>query len=144
MKSNQKGITLSALVITIIVLLILSGITIAALSGDNGILKRAAQAKYMQQIGETKDLISMKVYEAATEFYNEKYVNGEASENTIGAAIKDALTTAAGDGSFPSATVTVTETEITIAPKADSTKTTKATFDGTTTGSISDWSEPGT
>ena len=38
-KSN-KGITLIALVITIIVLLILAGVTIAALSGDNGILKR--------------------------------------------------------------------------------------------------------
>ena len=43
-KSN-KGITLIALVITIIVLLILAGVTIAALSGDNGILKRAAEAK---------------------------------------------------------------------------------------------------
>ena len=32
---NTKGITLIALVITIIVLLILAGVTIAALSGDN-------------------------------------------------------------------------------------------------------------
>ena len=38
MKNNQRGITLVALVITIIVLLILAGVTIAALSGDNGIL----------------------------------------------------------------------------------------------------------
>lgn len=37
MKSNSKGITLIALVITIIVLLILAGITIATLTGDNGI-----------------------------------------------------------------------------------------------------------
>ena len=44
-KRNARGITLIALVITIIVLLILAGITIAALSGDNGILKRAAEAK---------------------------------------------------------------------------------------------------
>ena len=44
-KKNTRGITLIALVITIIVLLILAGITIAALSGDNGILKRAAEAK---------------------------------------------------------------------------------------------------
>ena len=42
---GNKGITLIALVITIIVLLILAGVTIAALSGDNGILKRAAEAK---------------------------------------------------------------------------------------------------
>ena len=42
---GNKGITLIALVITIIVLLILAGVTIAALSGDNGILKRATEAK---------------------------------------------------------------------------------------------------
>ena len=33
---NQKGITLIALVITIIVLLILAGVTIAMLTGENG------------------------------------------------------------------------------------------------------------
>ena len=42
---SNKGITLIALVITIIVLLILAAVTINALSGDNGILKRASQAK---------------------------------------------------------------------------------------------------
>ena len=44
-KKNARGITLIALVITIIVLLILAGVTINALSGENGILKRATQAK---------------------------------------------------------------------------------------------------
>ena len=42
---KQKGITLIALVITVIVLLILAAVTINALSGDNGILKRATEAK---------------------------------------------------------------------------------------------------
>ena len=42
---KQGGITLIALVITIIVLLILAAVTINALSGDNGILKRATEAK---------------------------------------------------------------------------------------------------
>ena len=47
MKSFRKnqGITLIALVITVIVLLILAGVTIATLTGDNGILKRAQEAK---------------------------------------------------------------------------------------------------
>lgn len=47
MKSFRKnqGITLIALVITVIVLLILAGITIATLTGDNGILTRAQEAK---------------------------------------------------------------------------------------------------
>ena len=48
-KRNSKGITLIALVITIIVLLILAGVTIAALSGDNGILTRAKEAKEKTQ-----------------------------------------------------------------------------------------------
>ena len=43
--SKNKGITLVALVITIIVLLILAGITITGIIGDNGILTRATVAK---------------------------------------------------------------------------------------------------
>ena len=42
---KQTGITLIALVITIIVLLILAGVSIATLTGNNGILKQANQAK---------------------------------------------------------------------------------------------------
>ena len=42
---NQKGITLIALVITIIVLLILAGVSIAMLTGQNGILNQAQNAK---------------------------------------------------------------------------------------------------
>ncbi len=44
-KENSKGITLIALVITIIVLLILAAVTIATLTGENGILTKANQAK---------------------------------------------------------------------------------------------------
>lgn len=42
---KQNGITLIALVITIIVLLILAGVSIAMLTGDNGILTKAGTAK---------------------------------------------------------------------------------------------------
>lgn len=42
---KENGITLIALVITIIILLILAGVTISALSGENGILTRAVEAK---------------------------------------------------------------------------------------------------
>ena len=45
MQKNSKGITLIALVITIILLLILAGVTIATLTGDNGILTQAGNAK---------------------------------------------------------------------------------------------------
>lgn len=44
-KKETKGITLIALVITIIILLILAGISIAMLTGENGILKKAQESK---------------------------------------------------------------------------------------------------
>lgn len=43
-ETKEKGITLIALIITIIVLLILAGVTIATLTGDNGILIKATEA----------------------------------------------------------------------------------------------------
>ena len=46
---SPKGITLIALVITIIVLLILAGVSIAMLTGDNGILTQAQNAKNRKQ-----------------------------------------------------------------------------------------------
>ncbi len=45
LKKNNKGITLIALVITIIVLLILAGISIATLTGENGVITKANSAK---------------------------------------------------------------------------------------------------
>ena len=45
MKNNNKGITLIALVVTIIVLLILAGVSIAMLTGENGILTNARTAQ---------------------------------------------------------------------------------------------------
>ncbi len=56
---QKKGITLIALVVTIIVLLILAGISITMLSGNNGILNRATEAKMETiagQVQEEKDL----------------------------------------------------------------------------------------
>ena len=44
-KGRNKGITLVALVVTIVVLLILAGVTITMLVGDNGIIARAREAK---------------------------------------------------------------------------------------------------
>lgn len=56
---KNKGITLIALVITIIVLLILAGITIASLSGNNGILTRAADAKEKTNKEQTEEIIKI-------------------------------------------------------------------------------------
>ena len=58
---QKKGITLIALVITIIVLLILAGISIAMLSGDNGILQKATDAKQISERAETKEQAQMDI-----------------------------------------------------------------------------------
>lgn len=58
-KCKQKGITLIALVITIIVLIILAGVTVATLTGENGILKNATKAKEETESTSTQEKISM-------------------------------------------------------------------------------------
>ena len=58
----QKGITLIALVVTIIILLILAAVTIAALSGDNGILSNAAGAKQETEKAEILEQIRLDIY----------------------------------------------------------------------------------
>ncbi len=50
-KKSSKGITLIALVITIIVLLILAGVSTAMLTGDNGILTQATESKKANTVG---------------------------------------------------------------------------------------------
>ena len=54
-KNHTKGITLIALVITIIVLLILAGVSIAMLTGDNGILTQAKLAKERTEEAKRKE-----------------------------------------------------------------------------------------
>ena len=62
MRNNKKrsnGITLIALVVTIIVLLILAGISIQMLTGDNGILTRAGEAKDTTDEAQIKEKIRL-------------------------------------------------------------------------------------
>ena len=61
MLKNNKGITLIALVITIIVLLILAGVSIAMLTGDNGILNQADNAQTATREADIKEAISLAV-----------------------------------------------------------------------------------
>ena len=56
---RNKGITLIALVITIIVLLILAAVSIATLTGENGILTRANDSKTQTEIGEEEEAIRL-------------------------------------------------------------------------------------
>ena len=59
--TNNKGITLIALVITIIVLLILAGVSIAMLTGQNGILTQANNAGTQTREADIKEAIALAV-----------------------------------------------------------------------------------
>ena len=58
---GRNGITLIALVITIIVLLILAGVTIASITGENGILSKATQASQKTTQEKEREEIKMAV-----------------------------------------------------------------------------------
>jgi len=58
-KKRQKGITLIALVVTIVVLLILAGITISLVFGSNGVIQKAQDSKEQTKIGEMREKLEM-------------------------------------------------------------------------------------
>lgn len=55
MLKGQKGITLVALVVTIIVLIILAGVSIALVLGDNGIINKAKEGKTNYALGANEE-----------------------------------------------------------------------------------------
>ena len=61
MNKKNNGITLIALVITIIVLLILAGVTIATLTGENGILTRASEASEQTKKANIEEQVKLAV-----------------------------------------------------------------------------------
>ncbi|MBO4292852.1 MAG: hypothetical protein J5881_00445 [Clostridia bacterium] len=81
--SNKKtsGITLIALVITIIVLLIIAGITINAITGSESAPAKANEAEQKNDIGIAKDQISLTAVNTKTEAYETAYV-GEGISST--------------------------------------------------------------
>ena len=83
MLKNNKGITLIALVITIIVLLILAGVSIALVTGDNGLLKQATRAGAETQVAEAREMAIMDVNALIAQYYEERYVNKQASGTTL-------------------------------------------------------------
>ena len=107
MFKKESGITLIALVITIIVLLILAGVTIAMLTGENGLLSRATSTKEASDIGTAKELISLHVNNKMSEYYEKKYVLETATAtDTLEKAATDGITAAQADNSWP-ANVTI-------------------------------------
>ena len=77
---KENGITLIALVVTIIVLLILAGITINLAMGSNGLIQKSKAAKEQTEIGKEKEIIAL-AYNSAL---SKKVSNGGLIEVTAG------------------------------------------------------------
>ncbi len=138
MKKNQNGITLIALVITIIVLLILAGVSIAMLTGENGILKQAVRAGDETKLAEQKEQVTIAINALTSEFYEKKYVeqNTTISSTGLGSYVLTGL------GSYPglSSFVDVDTTAKTVTTKAtdENGKKAIATYD-TSTATLGAW-----
>ena len=151
-KSGNKGITLIALVITIIVLLILAGITINALTGSDSAPAKANEAKQKNDIGTVKDEIAVIAQNAHLEAYDDIYVKNNstvsstAATTTVGQRVINAVlehfggtargTSNANDTLTATATKGLVDVSISQA-KDGNAEITLATRDFTQTGSIS-------
>ena len=79
-KNNQKGITLIALIVTIIVLLILAGISISMLTGQNGILNRASEAKEKTEVAGEEELRKLTQMQAAMNIEDTTHTDNSTGE----------------------------------------------------------------
>lgn len=129
---KQEGITLIALVITIIVLLILAGVTIAMLTGENGLLTRASGSTAVQQVATGKDYVSLAVQEGITVYYENKYSDstGATSYANVKAAIDAKLTAAASAADTNVYTIDTTNTKVIAANDSNIYSTYTITNDG--------------
>ena len=90
---SKKGITLVALVVTIVVLLILAGVSINAVLGDNGIIKKANQAASVTKEAEVKEAINRTILEFyLTDDYEtlEDFLKAKVTEGKIDSVTKNA------------------------------------------------------
>ncbi len=102
----QKGITLIALVITIIVLLILAGVSIATLTGDNGILTKAQTAKTKTEKASEEEQIQLAALNAAM---NTKKYDYEVEDGKVPIPAGFAPTQIEGQNSIKDGVVVVDE-----------------------------------
>ena len=98
---NSEGITLVALVITIVILLILAGISISTLT-NTGIFEKAQDAKKKSLEADEKEKISISVTEAQLGNKGYQELTAENLQSSISSSFKDKTTNVIsnGDGSF--------------------------------------------
>lgn len=138
---NNKGITLIALVITIIVLLILAGISIAMLTGENGLLNKASGAGAETKLSEAKEYVMLEANTLYTEYYEKKYNSNSApTQPTAEAYVAANLSTKLTDQDSKKYVQSCTDAEhIVLVPKDANGKQVNGSYD-TTSGTFS-WTE---
>ena len=77
MKNKTRGITLIALVVTIVVLLILAAVSISMLGGENGIITQAQNAKLESRAGEVEERVNLWKSEKISSKYTNATVKTE-------------------------------------------------------------------
>lgn len=92
---NEKGITLIALVITIIVLLILAGVSIAMLTGDNGLLTKSKESAAASAVAGAKDEIALEFQDQMTENLQNRYTPGANVSDVTAKTVVDGMTESA-------------------------------------------------
>lgn len=91
MKKEKKGITLIALVLTIIVLLILAAVAISLALGQNGLLSKSRAAQTEQIKAEIKDLVSSEEAAARAKWETDADKSLTTEEKYIEKSIEDAM-----------------------------------------------------
>ena len=136
---NSKGITLVALVVTIIVLLILAGVSLSLVAGGDGIITRASNAADTNYEKSAQEAAELLIANASAEYYEYVYAGGTPSFTVVAgteytlpsyvAAYINAHNTVNGG------TLSATASNITLTVSQTGNKFT-ATWDGTKLG---DW-----
>lgn len=88
-KRNEMGITMVALVVTIVVLLILAGVSISLVLGNNGLITKAKEAKEMYESSSKKEKIGMAVQ--ACMINNSKEIKLDDLKESIKNQVPDAV-----------------------------------------------------
>lgn len=127
-----SGITLIALIVTIIVLLILAGVSLNLVSGSDGILGRATNAVNKNNEAKVAEEVELAMAELQMEYYQARYVDGTTSGSFADYA-KAKLESTNGVATT-NGTLKLSGTTVSYTPKGESTVLATGSFDSTTGG----------
>ena len=119
--SVDEGITLIALVVTIVVLLILAGITISLVFGSNGVIKKAQEANENTKIAQVREQLELakgpEYIEGNGKYNPDSYFERIETEGIIGNKDTDVIDN--GDGTYEVTTTSGYIFKITLVPSKD-------------------------